>query len=422
MKLTKYERFLLFEIVVVLIANLSFFGLPIISDAMISIANYHRKKLVCGLIVFLFLQFIVFERKLKFVFYTNIYHKLVYYYLIVIITISGISCIVYSQNFSELFNTYYYLLSILLFFVLSFHFRQSNNFYDHFLNLFINIGVIYSVYIILAKVLYGFGITIFSTQIYYIQTRASSLRLASPSDYLGIAAVICFAFIIKNRMTFTAETKRLNYVKLFVIIFAVFFVTQTRMYEITIIISCLLMYLFSTKLTIKKLLIVLLISIFILLFWDTFDRFFTTFSSSSTNKEYVWSTLLRMEGIDYYLSHMFDHKIMGIGFVVNRSYSFILYGENGNLAISDVGYFGFLGVYGIMGLLFLLFWFYNNTKTTIKIIKKNIAEQYAECIGLFAFIAFSFISVIFSDSQRTAYLPIYLAIFDYVYYRSYGKN
>ncbi len=418
MKLSKYEKFFLFEIAAILIVNVNFFGLPIVSDAFIWLADYHRKKLVCGLVTFLFVQYFVFERKLKLVINAGSYFKLVYFYLFMIFVISGMSCVIYSQKLDDLFNTYYYLISILLFFVLDYHFKKSDNFYQHFLNLIIDIGVLYAVYVIIAKVLYRFGFTIFSTQIYYVQTRGNSLRLASPADYLGIAAVLCFAILIRSHFAFSTQKQRLSYMKFIVIVFAVIFVTQTRIYEVAIISSCLLMYLFSAKLTIKKVVIVLLLSIFVLFFWDILEHFFASFSVTSENNEYLWSTLLRLEGIDYYLSHMFDHKIMGLGFIVNRSYSWMLYGDNGNIVVSDVGYFGFLGVYGILGLLFLVFWYYNNIKTSIIIARKHLSFQYIEHIGLFIFIAVSFLSVIFSDSQRTLYLPIYLAIFDYIYNKS----
>lgn len=414
MKISKRQvsRFL---VIIIFLANIMFFSLPGVASAVSSICSFSDKQLVVFLIIVLVL--FCFGLKYPVAIFKGESARIAIYYICMFLLTFIISCLSYpGVGVKTFLSNYYYFGAVLLFFPLKYMLKNQDD-YEWFVHMIIWIGSIYAVYMIAAKLMYSYGgRIIFDQTAQYIQQRNGSLRLARPANFICISTIFSFTEWIKDNKLGNRASKK--FLILFIIgMFCLVWVTQTRIYQVAFLISCAVTL--ATVLNEKKKLILLFaILLCIPIFIGGIKEFYQSFYSV----ENIWGTEIRLSGYTYYLSHMFDNYLCGIGLVRGSPYGLILTG--GKLqygyAVTDMGYTGFLGVFGILGvvLLFLLGRLFLRTKRKIE--QKNLIRKYPEVISLPILFIIMTWSLSFADPQRCLYLPIILAV--YSFYESQAVN
>lgn len=390
-------------IVIILLFDVCFFDIPQIADYFYIVNNYHNKLALC-LIVLVSTFYLISTRKIQ-IYKLNGYVKFILYYLfIVVVTFIG-SLLVYNQTIIEVLKNYYYYVVLLLFFVLR-QLINNEKYYDCLINLIITIGVIYSLILIFAKLHYTRTGNMLLSQVLLVVThRNDTLRLMNISEIIPIASILSAAFALKK------IKYRKRYIILCIICFVeIIYVSQTRMVELAILLSILLMlYLTSTKR--KKILLLIVILFILIILYSPIMNFVNSFSLTG---DIAYSTSIRIEAYRYFLKNCFNNFVFGVGFINSDKYNFIKFGPTGKYILSDLGYIGVIGVFGILGMLLIIGLFFLLLKQIKRLLIANMETYYPEVIIIISYLLISCCSLIFNDIQRVLYLPICFAILDYV--------
>ena len=408
MKISKRQvsRFL---VIVIFLANIMFFSLPGVASAISSICGFSNKRLVVFLIIVL--VFFCFGTKYPRMIFKGECSRIAIYYICMYLLTFLISYLRYHDvGLKTFLSNYYYFGAILLYFPLKYMLKNQND-YNWFVQMIIWIGSIYAIYMIAAKFMYSYsGRIIFDQTAQYVQQRNGSLRLARPASFICISTIFSFTKWIKNSNTGNRVSKR--YLVLFIIgMFCLVWVTQTRIYQVAFLVSCAftLAKVFDNK---KKLVLFLAIILCIPIFIGGVKEFYQSFY----NVENIWGTEIRLSGYTYFLSHMFDNYLCGIGMVLGSSDKLLLTGgkiQYGYI-VSDMGYCGFLGVFGILGVVLLFFLGRLFLRTKGKIEQRNLVKAYPEVVSLPILFCIMTWSLSFADPQRCLYLPIILAVYSFI--------
>lgn len=399
----KIDRYSIIKIITIfiLVRETGFFSIPWLIKLYPFYINYYDKKDICILIGIIFL-YLLYKYKQKFIIINNDgYLKACLAWISMIGLTFLISLVAYkNESIIMLCKKYYYYGLILSFFILIFLFREYKDFYIFFLKSIVYVGTLYALFIILYKIVYEItGIYIFDTNYQLIQERGNTLRLARPADFISLSCILAFSFILKQK-------GNIKWIVYFIIsLIAVFWVTQTRIYELAIIVSCVfgwLLYMdYKIILIIKKWWWVIAIII---------CPFFIKFVYSFFAAEDLGGTLVRLDGYIYFLKNINKNGVIGIGFIANPENDFIIRGPELKYSLTDLGIVGFIGTYGFLGIIYLGILgvqFYKSFKYSFK--NKNQSEV----ILLIVYIFITSLSVIFNDLQRAIYLPIYLSMLSY---------
>ena len=387
--------------VFIVIREIGFFSIPWIIDIYPFDISYYIKKDICIILAIIFLALLF---KYKFAFFNT---KVTGYYKICIIWIGLIvltfftSLFAYSnETFLMLLKKYYFYSLISVFFILTFLFKKYKGYYSYFIKCIIVVGTVYALFIILYKAVYETtGIYIFDTNYQLIQERGYTLRLARPADFISLSCVLSFSNILKKK------DKKPWIVCFLVSLLSIFWVTQTRIYELAILLSCACGWVLYKNnrilIFIKKRwwVFVIIVTPFL------FKFIYSFFESSEIN-----GTLIRFEGYLYFLKNIVKNGLIGIGFIADPENFEILRGPNLKYSLTDLGYVGFIGTYGILGIIFLIILFLQFYRSIKESFQK---KRHPEIAILIIYIIITSFTVIFNDLQRAIYFPIYLSILNY---------
>lgn len=270
------------------------------------------------------------------------------------------SSIVYKQTILTSFSISYYYLFVLGYFAFHNFFTRLENI-KWFFGLIIYSSVFLSITKIIQSYLAGeFGKIIFGSYSTVDKNNLITLssdivgfvRLPSASDFVFFASmllVITFLFkkiTIKNKFTI-----------LFVNIFFLFIVSQTRTYVLIILVLIFGVVLIKVSSEFKQFSIVVLLfgvigGVFFSLYLVEQMGFITTGDRSA-------SYTVRLDAIQYYLSQFSNNGVFAIGFahdpeflLLNHGYS-LTYGRS-IYYMDDIGIIGFLAVFGKLGIVWLI--------------------------------------------------------------------
>lgn len=394
---------------IILVANISFFNLPGISDALYLVAGYHFKRMILWITLLVFGLLCIKSPKFIEDFFDikqDPYGNLTKYYLMLAIVTMVCSLMIYPiQNLAQTIQTYYYYMILLLYFILIYWMRRYPGFYERMCSSIVWCGTVYSIYLILAKILYDFGGRVVFSELTMDAYTRSGVRFSRSADFCTFAALVAFCIWMNN-------TKKKKYLIGFLVnTCCVFFAGQTRMLELSLLVGIAGSYLYCTKMTKKKMGVIVAVLVVMALGMRKILNFVDSFSLSIENN---YSTSLRMEGWHYYIGHMLDHGLLGIGLIANDAYRMILTGRQRiSFVITDMGYAGFLGEFGILGVSFLVFLIFIIGRDLIRIKKRGLVRQHNIVAGMAAFWVLSLFSLMFNDVQRIVFFPICMAIFSY---------
>jgi hypothetical protein len=378
-----------------------FFSIPGLSSAFSSICAFSIKKLVVWLILFLML--ITFNRSVPKSIFKGSTSRVAIIYVIMYLTTAVYSIIRYNSVTLKTISSYYYFVLAIIFYFVMKKIIEDEKMYEWFIKNIVLIAMIYSTYMIVCKVVFEVsGIYLFDTTAQFIQTRGGSLRLARPANFICIGAAFTFCTFLRNNLKHSPEAKK--YLFYFIIdMIALVYVTQTRIYQVAFLVSCFLglLYFYNAK---KKLIVIGCVLVAIPIIIPALQEFYQSFYTY----ENVWGTEIRLSGYMYFISHMFDGGLWGIGLVYSSANSSLLTGGLMNYVLTDMGYTGFLGVFGLMGLVFLFILVRLFIKNYSRLKKTNSLSNYPEAVVLPVFFLIITWSLSFADPQRCLYIPILL--------------
>lgn len=365
-------------ILLLIFSDVCFFSFPALSNQFISICTYFEKKLCAVIVIILAISVIYFYNgKIKVGAGQN--EHIINLYFVLIISTMTVSFVAYKMNVRLfLAQYYYYFIPPILILILKFLMEKYESFYLWIIDAVIVVGILYALYTLVAYFLFeSSGKVIMDTNIQLYSARNGHLRIPRVADFISFSTVLS---IIK---CFDKQQRRVRYFFGSVVgITALFIVTQTRIYQICILVTLIVLLLNAQKNVFNKLFVLILIGGCAFLLSDSIRTFIESFTEIS------FSTENRVFAYIYYLGHFFDNVFWGLGFVPSSTHYSLLHGHLGLYFLSDCGYIGFISVFGIAGILFLIACFYY----------------------LFHVMAFSFSHFTKSDDFVMCGLTIYLVI------------
>lgn len=404
-------------LIIFLAIQVNFFDIVDVKNSFLNtIMSYSQKKLLLIVIFFYVLGYFLLtkHRESK----KNIFSFFISTLLISWIAVLVGSVNVFHQTFFSTFLVGYYFLILILYYVYSDILISWNSWIE--LTRIVNIfAFILAVTKLIQSFLYThFNILILNFSSNLDEQTATSMRfisngftrIPSISDFIFFGMLLLLICMTAGKNVFS---KKFEYLLVFVDLVSIFLVGQTRLYMM---LSVLIVLLYVLIIAYKKfgadlyifLAFVSVIPIGILLY-KGFLKLFTGNDSRSV------SLSIRQEAINYFWNHLTLNKWFSMGFAREDMYSTLLHGKyiNSNSQViqynfDDVGIFGFIGRFGIIGLInvaiyvFALLKGFFSTKT-----------KYIYLMGLVMVIG-SWISVSLFDAQRIFYLPVLLALLNFL--------
>lgn len=244
-----------------------------------------------------------------------------------------------------------------------------------------------------------------------VQIRNGRPRMAMPIMASFMIIYEWFEFLSGD----SKKNKHLIYV--LVGLAGLFFFDMTRMLQISIVLSMLVMYFLRKNLT-KYQVIFLIVLIAILVIVVNTNYFSGYLDSFSTTGSQGGSTSARLNAIRYFSKFTRDNLFLGMGMV--RPYRTDLYriyfGPVGTYnCLDDIGIFGLFYYYGLFGVVLYIMlllrwgWILAHTKNS---------KNYLLLIGLFVFTISTSPSLIITNGQRALLIPIFFSVFEFTYYQT----
>lgn len=316
------------------------------------------------------------------------------------------SVLIYDQSLFITFqNMYWYFIFPFLYFGLKDYLLDRNNFIK-----FDKIVVFFGLSLAILYLLYARGIiNLHPNAVIDIMNLSNGkmqygfTRFQAPSDFIFFVSFYLSATVIIG-----LKKINLSFVLSQIVLLAnLFLVGQVRVYFAIAV----LLFLFTLFVTfvnkIKKIrVIIYFLGILLgLLLVGILVQKLQFFNGGSRQA----SSIVRNEEISYYLSHMFDGSIFGIGFPNIRDYYYLVRGfspiyQAPVYYLEDVGIFGFISVFGILGVIYIILFFADLYRMF-----KNNTVGLPEIVLVGANLA-TYFTLIPLNSPRIVLMPFYLII------------
>jgi len=320
----------------------------------------------------------------------------------------------YTQGFTETFKLYGYIFIIFIYWELR-HVILTTDVFRFFLKTTIALGTInaaiqsFNSFVVMhfgKNLLFQSSNVDADNIIQKAKVVSGFVRVQTPADFIYFSLLALFTFVIFFKGELVASKIYSIY---FVISFYIIFVSQTRVYELLLAIITIIFITIRWRELLKKwfvLAIPAVAGIFVVGIFIVFQKL------SFTSGDRVASLNVRIEAINYYLSHAKDNGIFGIGFASDNQYFLLNHGYSQTFQKSayyfdDVGVVGFLGKYGFLGYVYLLF-------LLIDLIKNLVfsKEKLYSIVVIFSLLITS-VSLIYLDPQRILFLPLTFLLLTY---------
>lgn len=312
----------------------------------------------------------------------------------------------------------YYFFIVLLYFPFAEEFNSWNVWHD-VVRLFGLFGTILA----FSKILQSFFLAKFHILLLYLNTNsdyttATSLnhmlagftRIPSAADFVYFTIVFMVVYELARGFVFSKYKDMFIY---FVCFFYLFFVGQTRSYQLLVLAVILIALFLEIRkhrlANFVKLIIGILALCLVPILWHFVSKLFLNSSRSI-------SITIRQEEISYYWSKFFYSGWFSLGFIRDDTFGTLLHGPRFNntgtsmigYALDDIGIFGFFGRFGLIGIPVVLTMISDSFNNFKKSKYKNLT------VILLVVLFGSWLSTSFLDSQRIFYLPLVLAMMDFI--------
>lgn len=241
--------------------------------------------------------------------------------------------------------------------------------------------------------------------------RNGRLRIMIITPFLILAPICIFLELIFER----GKAKKFFYIIEFIIcVGVIFYVEQTRMNQIMLIVCCAVM--FSLKINNKGIrTLIYIFSAVLMLMGMVFgysNEFINSFSVS--NKDYGVSTAYRIYEYQHAFKNIIANPIFGEGFVGNYLQKVSYGGYNFNYNHTDIGLIGTISYLGISSIPLIIWPLCRYVFIYLKIPKQNRNGQtYMLYTGVLLYVILSQFTLSITDSVRIFAFPFVLAILEF---------
>lgn len=400
MKIVFNKSNLIFKIIIIvfILCETQFFYLLKLPYSFVAINSYRDKTL---LVIFTFIILLAYILKSRWIIDLSNIIKSSVFLLLCVFIIVVFSSIFYNQSLIKTVACVYHYLLILNLIPLKKYCIVNEKNYKWLLQIIIISSVIFSTVLIVNRF---FGI-INLPYLSYLNIQFG--RLTSASDFISFGSFLL--------LIYACEYNEFNFkYSVFLIINIVFltFVSESRMYLLTIILLTIIsVYVFFreriTKSNLIKLLaIIVFVCFLVIINLNTFNSIIKVLFRANRSI----SIDIRIQEILYYINHMFTNLFFGIGFIhdSNSVYYGLSHGMQGLYYTTDIGVIGFIGIFGLLGVTYLM-WLCKIIFNYLKIALKNGNSHIYLAIIYFCL---SMITSSYFDIQRIVFLPIIFLIFE----------
>lgn len=411
-----------FFLIIFLLLQTNFFDLINIRNSFLNgFASYSQKKLLLLIIlIYIIVKFFGgnrFSKDISGLSYNKSFFSIFVYTLFfswVIVYYGTVAH--YGQSLlSTFFNSYYFFI-LLLYFVYSYLLNSWEKWVD-----FIKIVLWFSTILSLTKILQSFVLSKFNYIIFYLNTNndyntATQLkfmtlgftRIPSATDFVFFSILLMFVILGSGKKILPSSAVAILF---FIQFFYLFAVGQTRSY---LLLTVLLVIVYCAIKVFRKfgngggLAIGLILSTPVtFLFLSFLNQLLVGNSSRSV------ALTIRQDAIQYYIQNLRYNGIFSFGFLRDDLYGQLIHGVGINgmslgFNYDDVGIFGFLAIFGLIGV-FIMF---------IYSLSLMLAFTYSRnkfiTFMIYVYIFGSWTSLSLFDPQRIFYLPVLLALLDFL--------
>lgn len=407
-----YKKIYKILLLLLVLLQINFFNLITFPDWFLNGLNSYSVKLLS----FIFIMFGLIIKIIQSVLVKNI-SKNKMFFLYTVTALITIWCIIffgtihsYNQSFKTTFYESYYVLLIIAYYVFHEFFMNLKNI-NWFFKLNIYASALVSIISIVQSVMIAkLNINLFSflssgdknNAIKGFSEVSGFIRLASQADFVFFASsLILITFFAKNIVI-------QNRIKILVVnILYLFLVAQVRTYLLILLVLMLIMMLILLSIKNKKFIpfIIIMGAAAIAYVVVKMVSYLGFFGSGSRSMSYV----VRLQEIDYFVSHYFDNGYFGIGFsaddLLTHGFS-SLYGK-GIYYIDDIGLIGSIAIYGVLGIIWICVLLFELIKVNLKAVNKKVVFL------LTVILLITSGTLIYLNPQRFYFLIFSLLIIDF---------
>lgn len=415
----KFNRLIIF---VIIILETNFFSLIDLSSYFININSYYSKKLILILIILGIIVNIPNTLVKNKTIFNNMLDVYVLLFLAGIFITGILSFIAYDQSIVDVITVAYFYLILLFYFYLKIAYLNDDKIIEYLFKLIIGTGTIYSLILIVQYLFLQNGMPVFLSlhpETTIILSIDNNPRISRPADFIALSTLLSGILLLdRHGKTFIHTKKYLfnnknMFFSILIQIIYLVFVSQTRMYILSILIPFLVAYILMSKNRLLKIFLNLSLFLIIILNLNQIKLFVFTFVYGDR----LSSTAVRIDEIVFYGRQIFNNFIFGRGLLLNKNfeYTYLNHGPDGAYNITDIGYIGYLSVFGLIGILCSAFLFIILFNYLISIYKHKKAKEYNYLFFILISTGISSITLSFTDIQRITLFPVILFIINFIF-------
>lgn len=281
---------------------------------------------------------------------------------------------------------------------------------EYIINTLIKVSIVCSVFAIIAYILLDkTGNNFFNLDV----NNYSFYRYNKPHFMIGSMIVVpAMIFAWVNQLEGCKE--KYNIIAVVLNFIHIIVIGKTRTLITFIIITLVIIYIYTTKKSKKFKLCVTFVCVvlFAIIEGSTIVTSIAVLFADN-------SVTFRINAINYYMNQIKSYPLFGMGFIGqgNNLLQTLLYGPKMQYYRTDVGFIGFINEYGLVGgtwFILLIIYAYKKLKLAVKKIGKNKIVTYAA--SFLFFLVISSINLFAIDGFRLVYLPLLMSLISYIEY------
>lgn len=365
--------------------------------------------LALGLSMFLYKEIIALSK--KYVFLTGF---LIYIYLVQIV-ICIFSMIQYNESLFDMFTCAGGYLTLLFSFVLFVGMEKYGT--GRFLKMFYIFAVAFMVLRLIDAISSNIlGIALLGG---HVHSKTAFVRASAGSLYAVVMIYSFWKIVI-------SEARKKDFVVFVLGLVVELYVQQTRMYQLSLFVAFLFMWIFQKKKVSRKLFQYAVLIGFTGVFFGLglHHEIINSFSIDPNINDAANSSIARVNAIAYFTGYFLDHPLFGMGWVrpVGDYLVSIAYGPTRTAFLDDLGFLGQVFRLGILGAMFYVILIIRLAYIHFKLPKTS--KYKTMILGILVFIIISASTLNCFDGQRILGTAFFIAIVERIYVteKSSGAN
>lgn len=390
---------LLFSLLILL--NMNFLGF-LSSESLSGLANSVNRTGEVALLIGIVMICLVKTQQIRLTYWT----KYAFFVMVSILICGFYSIIVYSQT---MFDIYVMVNCMLLLFVIPLLCNHRDLFYQ-LLKIVVIFAMLNVAVTCLQSLLYNVSGIVFVQNIESVTIRNGLIRYSNSAGYTPFLLI----FLLGNHRMAREYPKFIRIVSVFLCLYAIVFVNQTRGVILPVFASIFVMMLFRYRDSRKKFFTVigLGVAIIILASIPQFQFIFQSiFSESSQYASETHTVGIRIENILYRLSFFGKNPIFSMGVIrpLTSELISVSRGASGLYFYEDVGIFDTIASFGVFGVAMILLIWKRWWQSIVTLYRQNRLRERIWVLGMIVYYLLSGFSINYFEASRVLVFSIVVA-------------